>query len=223
MHNMADRLLQPTGLTVDYLCVIQPQERIWGAESLNSLQLDINGIPGDRHYGPTRVVRPYQSRELAGREVVNDRQLIIAQTSDMTTIAHKLGLPVEEIEQRGAASITRFMAEQLAINILVESPTEGELSALAVSGLVLVLGNPETAPAMKLSEYSRPCPKPLVRLLASLEALGIERPEGSMNQFLERFKQAARVERGWLGSVSATGVVEVGNAISAYTSLLPRS
>lgn len=220
---MVDRLLQPTGLTIDYLCVVEPQEKIWGIESADSLEMDLNGIPDDRHYGPTRIVRPFHSRELDGREVVNDRQLIVAQASDMVTTASNLGLPVEEIEQRSGMGIAHFMAEQLAINILVESPRDGELSATAIPGLVLVLGNdPGTSPVMKLSEYSRPCTKPLVKLLASLATLGIERPDGSMKQLLELFKRAARTERGWLGSIFAAGVVGVGDTVSAYASLLPR-
>ena len=219
---MADRLLEPTGMAIESLYIVGPERPVWGMESVPSFPVDLNGIPGDRHYGPTRTVREYQSLELDGREVANDRQLIIAQASDMAAIAHSMDLPVEEIEQRSGKSIAHFMAEQLAINILVDSPTEHELSDTAVSGLVLVLGSdPKTAPAIKLSEYSRPCPKPVVQIVASLRALGLA-PPLPIKELTPEFKRAARAGRGWLGAVFATGTAAVGETVSAYPSLLPR-
>lgn len=218
---MAERLLEQTGMVIDHLYIVGPERPVWNMESVPSVTVDSSGIPGDRHYGATRAMREYQSPELNGREVANDRQLIIAQSSDMEAIAHSMGLAVEEIEQRSGKSIARFMAEQLAVNVLVDSPTEHELNCTAVSGLVLVLGgDPKTAPAIKLSEYSRPCPKPVVQIVASLRALGLA--TAPAKELTPEFKRAARTGRGWLGAVFATGTTAVGETISIYHSLLPR-
>jgi hypothetical protein len=219
---MAERLLEPTDMIIDYLCVVGAEKPVWSVESATSVTMDLNGIPDDRHYGLTRTVRRFQSTELAGREVANDRQLIIAQASDMEGIARSMNLPVEEIEQRSGRSIGHFMAEQLAVNILVDSPTDHKLSTTAVSGLVLVLGNdPRTAPAMKLGEYSRPCNQPVTQLIASLTALGLT-PPAPTRELASSFKRVARTGRGWLGAVFAAGTTMVGEAVSSYPSLLPR-
>jgi len=219
---MAERRLASTGMVIDRLYIVGPEVPVWNVSSVSSLTMDLTGIPGDRHYGSTRVMRGYQSTELEGRKVANDRQLIIAQASDMEAIARGMDLPVADIEERSGMSIAHFMAERLAVNVLVDSPGEHELDETAVSGLVLVLGNdPKTAAAVKLSEYSRPCPKPPVQIVAALKTLGLVPPK-PIKELTPDFKRAARTGRGWLGSVFAAGTATAGERVSIYPSLLPR-
>lgn len=220
--------LHATPLSVEALYRIDAAE-IWSSEQRQRLEVDFAGIPDDRHYGPTRVLRPYESRELAGAEVINDKQLSIVDAQDMRDLAIAMRLPIQDIEDDTGQSVDRFMAGQLAANILVGSPNglfEGHrLNAIANAGRVLVFGSNEVEgqqPLIRLTEYNMPCSKPVTKLLQSLEELGVRPPFDSAKTRVQ-FGEAALRRRGWVGSVYSPGVLAVGQAISAFDPLSPPS
>ena len=206
-------------MIVDSLCVVGPGS-VWSTEVYDSFELERDGIPGDRHFGPTRTVRRYQSAEFAGREIPNDRQLSVVDAGDMVAIADELALPIQDIEERSGFGVDRFMAAQLAANIMVRASGNRDLNAVATSGDVLVFGEPDGgAPSMRVTEYNKPCNQPVTNLVNSLTALGIGMPL-SIDHLRGRFKEAAARRRGWVGSVYITGTVAVGHQVSVYRSLL---
>ncbi len=73
-----------------------------------SLQVDLQGIPGDRHYGFTRAAGAREKWYSAGTQIRSGRQLTIVAREDLEAIAIAMKLPIVEPEWIGA-------------NILIES------------------------------------------------------------------------------------------------------
>ncbi len=220
------RLLGPTDMRVDNLAIIGAERPDWSIEHVTVLPIDRHGIPGDGHYGRFRTMREYQSVELAGFKVPNDRQVSIVDASDMEAIAHDIGLPTDAIEERAGLTVAEFMAGQFGANIALRSSNEGGLRAIARPGVQLVfsnpaqpLGQPLTQPTVvRLTEYARPCPKPANRLLHSLAQLGLQAPQPP-REFWPVVKEAANARRGWVGSVVIPGTIIVGESVAVYNPL----
>ncbi len=212
--------LEATPLSVAGLSVIS-QGETWEAEQRGLVRLEPLGIPEDRHYGATRVVRPYESAELSGLEVANDRQISIVDAEDMRVIAEGLELPADAIQEMTDVPIEQFLAGQLAANILLRSaPGEGALSEVAEPGNILVFTNSEdeATAAVRLSEYNPPCIKPMRKLFATLEALGLS-SDLTTAELGKRFKEAGHNRRGWVGSVYSPGNIALGQGVSLYKPL----
>ncbi len=196
---------EATNVTVGALHVID-SERIWNATPVSGLTLDFNGVPGDRHYGRTRRLKPYESPDLAGLVVANDRQVSVVETDDVLAIAEYLGLSLADISEAAGMSIEEFMAGQLAANILLQSGGRS-LRPAAQLGSVLVFGehakdNP--APSVKIAGYNPTCNKPVKKLSNSLDGFGISH---SFAELSARFKTVAEARRGWVGSVYSPGSI----------------
>lgn len=221
------RPLVPTSMTVDYLAVYG-QGKYWSIDSRPEISIDFNGVPGDRHYGPTRNLRRYQAADhngaavLAGREVPNDRSISIVEVAGMRAIAHGMGLPVEIIELVSGVPIAHFMADQLGANILVEAGSaDSGLHSTAVSGAVYVFGGDyATAAAVRLTEYNYPCNQPATQMHRALLELGLRAEAiGPVEELREAFMAEAAQERGWVGMPFCAGTIAVGQELSIYPTL----
>lgn len=218
---MADRReLEPTDMTIDYLGIVGHERPVWDYESRGWMIVDPDGIPGDRHFGATRIVRPYQSADLAGREVSNDRQVSIVDYDDMGAIALGLGLPIDQIESRTRDPVEHFIARALGANIVVHSPGRRNLGSVAAAGNVLLFGDkPRKGVAIKITEYNKPCNQPVTQMVAALEALGLEAPM-PLEELRQTFKhRAAARRRGWVAGVYGEGEVIPGQSVSVYRTL----
>ena len=203
---------EATDLTVGALHIID-QDRIWHSNPVDSTPVDPNGIPDDRHYGATRKLRPYESPELAGLVVANDRQLSVVEAEDMLVIADGLGLPIDRLAAALDISVEQFMAGQLAANVLLSSGSGQKLGSKAQIGSVLVFGDRSSGEpaAVKLTGYNPPCNKPMKKLATSLDKLGILH---SFPELSARFKTLAEARRGWVASVYAPGTLATGQTVS---------
>ena len=68
---------------------------------LTAVKLTTEGIEGDRHFGATRVIPGYESKDLTGSQVLtgtvvnNDKPLSFVSEADMQAIAEGLELPLD--------------------------------------------------------------------------------------------------------------------------------
>jgi hypothetical protein len=203
-----------TGLQVAALNIVGP-ERIWTTTPLDVVSVDLDGIPGDRHYGRTRKLHKYESPELAGLEVANDRQLSIVDARDMLTIADALELPAARVADATGLPLEEFLARSLAANILVRPSSSHALNDVARVGGVLIFGDhveDGQVASVKVGGYNPPCNKPVRNIAAALSELGIPFSPHDANP---RFSEAAAEIRGWVGSVYSVGPLAVGQTISA--------
>lgn len=219
MASLSRHSYETTDLAVEGLFIVGPGE-LWTPEYNTSVVLDHNGMPGDKHSGPTRTIKTFESPDLAGLEVINDRQLSIVDSQDMHVIADGLELPADDIEEATLLPVEQFLAGQLAANILLRSSVGDNLNSVAAPGTVLVFGRGEEASSasIRLTEYNPPCSKPMRKLSETLTALGIE-SRLSTPELSERFKEVARARRGWLGSVYSVGKLARGQSVSVYKTL----
>lgn len=207
-----------TGLQVAALNTVGP-EKIWTTTALESVSIDLDGIPGDRHYGRTRKLRKYESPDLVGLEVANDRQLSIVDARDMLTIGDALELPEARITDITGLPLEEFLARSLAANILVRSSYSHSLNDIARVGGVLVFGDyteGKEAASIKVSGYNPPCNKPVRNIAAAMDELGIPFSPHDANP---RFSEAAAGIRGWVGSVYSVGPLAIGQTIAAMVPL----
>ncbi len=215
--------LATTGIQISALYTIGEQT-LWEAVPSEKLQLDSDGIPSDRHHGAMRTMQRYESVHLAGRSIANDKQVSIVDSSDMRVIVEQLDLPVDALCERTSSGIAEFMAEQLAANVLVSS-TDVSLNDAAAIGVILGFGSAEEeiSAAIRLTEYNKPCKKPVTRMLNSLSTLGLE-PDGDVSSFRERFMSASVDRRGWVASVYMPGTIAVGDVAFLHRpTLLPEA
>ena len=76
-------------------------------QEVPSINVEIGGIPGDRHYG---ILRPADSRQkiyLRGTMIANRRQISIVSYEDCQRIAEHMGLPSIKPEWLGANIMVR--------------------------------------------------------------------------------------------------------------------
>lgn len=207
--------LEYAGLEVSALYVIG-SEKIWTAQPYDEITLDWAGIPGDRHFGMTRIMQPYESEQLSKLKIANDKQLSVVSEIDMREVAEELDLPIDTIEERAEKPIVNFMAEQFAANLLVVE-TDNTLNDIAGVGVVATFGkNPDdVSSAMRITEYNEPCKKPLINLLSSLGKIGLVLP-GEFDEQKERFKKASASRRGWVGSVYKAGRIATGHLLFTH-------
>lgn len=206
--------LQATGIEVSGLYIVG-DGAIWEAEPRSSLDIDFDGIAGDRHAELTRVMQPYESEQMRKLVVANDKHVSLVSGEDMVEIATGMDLDISKVEERSELSIEHFVAKALAANILVS----GEyLNNIALPGLILAFcSDPgEVKSAVRVTEYNAPCQKPLTNMLASLRSLDLSLGGDFVSQ-KERFKEVAAARRGWVGSVYIAGSIEIGDRIYTHT------
>ena len=207
--------LKHTGLEVSALYVIGTGN-IWSVEPHDEILLDWTGVQGDRHWGMTRQMQSYESEQLGKLIVANDKQLSLVSETDMREVAEALDLRIDLVEERAETQITKFMAEQMAANLLVVE-TSSTLNDIAGNGVVITFGDNtnDVSSAMRLTEYNEPCKKPFINLLTSLGKIGLVLP-GEFDEQKERFKIVSADRRGWVGSVYRAGRIATGQLLFTH-------
>ncbi len=210
---MPDTLL-PADLTVDAIYRIGYEQPVWSTEALEKITFQNIGIKDDRHSGLFRTVRRYESKERAGLQVANDRQISLVTSREMAEIAEDLDLPVDIIEERSETTIEKFMACQLAANLLLKG--EGILNDIAEPDALFVMRNDQgVGPEVRLTAYNPPCKKPVVKLVHSLGTMGIAL-DRDFDTLKTQFKTAADSRRGWVGYVYSPGTLFLGTNVAVH-------
>ena len=88
---------------VGLLCTPDPKH--FYTESVESLVLDFGGIPGDRHYGLTRLSGGREKHFPRGTQINNRRQLSLVSAEELQPLAERLGVA----GQMGANILLRGM------------------------------------------------------------------------------------------------------------------
>ncbi len=92
-----------TEITAKVLAVFAtPQTRHFCTEPVAVLNVDLQGIPGDRHYGFTRPAGAREKWYPAGTEIRSGRQITIVSTEELAGIATAMNLPEIKPEWLGA-------------------------------------------------------------------------------------------------------------------------
>lgn len=158
----------------------------------------------DRHYGRTRIARPYQlPGDWAKREVRNERQVSVATLDDLKQIADELEL-TEAIAAK-TSDFSKFMAKVLAVNIVIDGP---DLNRYLGPGTKLMIGEPVRGAIIEVSEAHLPCSKPPTAIARELPGLDFDALKSG-------FKAVAAERRGYMASVYLEGMVRVEDTISA--------
>lgn len=182
------------------------------------LDLDFKGVSLsgddlDRHHGSTRVVRNYQvGKKWAGRLVRNERQVSLATREDLLLIAEDLFIIQKIIELIGDDDIVRFMAECLAVNVVIHG---ANIAPYLGPGTKLFIGEPETGAIVDISEAHLPCKKPATALASRLEL--------PIDDIKAGFKAAAAERRGYMASVYSPGRIALGDTIDCQLAIDHRS
>lgn len=180
-------------------------QEAWGAESLNDVDLEFEGILGDRHYGLTRVVPWYENEALARSVVFNDKSISIVSAQDMKAVAEGLNLAISMIEERAELNIAHFMTQVFAANALLNTRGPSLNNTLTAGALVAFADAfsshfSDQKTVIKATEYNNPCKKPFSKLLEALRQIGL-RPEEESAVLYDKYKEVARYRRmGWFGS-----------------------
>jgi MOSC domain-containing protein YiiM len=154
-----------------------------------SLHVDLQGIPGDRHYGFTRPAGAREKWYPAGTPIRSGRQITIVCADDLARVARAMEIPVIEPGWIGA-------------NLVVQGLRD--LSALAW-GARLVSGAFEGSGAVLVNEgYNAPC-----RHAGAV--IAAQHPE--RNGLDRLFVKAARGLRGLVASVERAGPIVSGPMI----------
>jgi MOSC domain-containing protein YiiM len=159
-----------------------------------ALHLTLDGIPGDRHAGPTRPAGPREPWLPKGLTLRNDRQLSALSVEDLGAIAAALGIPDAPAELVGANLLLEGIAG------LSRLPAGAHL---AIGGAWAGKGKFDGAAVLRVEAYNRPCRGPGRKLAARYG-----RPELEL-----AFPTAAKSLRGLVLSVAAPGVVRPGDAV----------
>lgn len=139
----------------------------------------------------------------------------------MRDIADDLDLPIGIIEERSAIPIARFMAEQLAANIVVGGIGR-RLNRVVESGMLLAFSNDteEIGAVLRITEYNQPCKKPSLKLRQTLGTIGLD-IGCEFDEFKQRFKKAASDKRGWVASVHSAGEINIGDRAFVHAPISP--
>ena len=165
------------------------------SEQREVLDLDWDGIPGDRHHNRIREACAREPWLTRGHPLRNDRQISALSTEEMAAIASGLDLPAVAPELLGA-------------NLIVSGI--GDFSRL-LPGTFLAIGGAwggkglfDGTAILRVEEYNRPCRGPARKLAAAHDRPDIE----------FGFVAVAKSLRGLVLSVAFPGVIRPGDAIA---------
>ncbi len=150
---------------------------------IEHLALDMGGIPGDRHYGLTRLAGAREPMYPRGTEIRNRRQISAVSAEECDRLAQQLGLDVVLPEWLGANLLIRGLPN------LTQLPTGSRLLLPGGAGLVCEGENP-------------PCRHPG----EIMQALYPDRPT-----LVKRFVKVAQKQRGIVCSVERPGAIVRGD------------
>ena len=164
---------------------------------VHCLEVDFGGIPGDRHYGLTRITGKRDKKEYPiGSEVKNHRQLSLLDSKELEHISSGLGL-------EGKIDV---LPELLGTNILLEHVPN--FTTLPRYSKIRVISNRPKNPSIILYGENLPCINPGIK---------IEEYYGNISK--SRFPRAAHKLRGQTGWITARGILQNGDRviITPYT------
>jgi MOSC domain-containing protein YiiM len=162
--------------------------------SAGVLMLDLGGIPGDRHYGPTRPAGPREPWMPKGLPLRNDRQLSALSVEELALIAEAMGIAHTAPELVGANLVIAGIANFSRI-----APG----SHLAIGGAWGGKGKFDGEVILKVEAYNRPCRGPGRKLAAAHGRADLE----------FAFPKAAAALRGLVLSVMTPGTIRTGDAV----------
>lgn len=155
------------------------------------IQIELAGIPGDRHYGLLRRADARQKIYKRGTMIANRRQISIVSYEECLEIAQRMELPEIRPEWLGANMIIRGL-EQLTL-----LPAGARLLFPDGTGLICERENV-------------PCRKPAKMIESLLEQPGLA----------SKFMPAAKKRRGIVCSVEREGLIRQGDTIQIVTAHL---
>lgn len=168
-----------------------------------SLQLDLSGIPGDLHGGPTRRSGAREPWLPRGTVIRNDRQLSALAVDELAMVASDLG-------------IAELRPEWIGANLLVDGlPSFSEIapgSRLAIGGAWGGKGRFDGSAVLRVEGYNKPCRQSGRALAAALGRTELE----------FGFVRAAATLRGLVLSVDLAGTVMPGDAVVVIPPAVPR-
>jgi hypothetical protein len=204
------------------------KERIWQAEPLAAVELTREGIEGDRHFGATRVISGYESKDITGGQALtgvvvnNDKPLSFVSEADMLAIAEGLELPIDAMVERMELETADLMARMFAANALLKI-LGTNLNELLAPGSLIVLDKDvpnKDSTIIRATEYNEQCKKPFSNLLAALERLGLK-PTTDFQVMYDQYKRVAEGKRGWVASVHNPGKLAIGQRGWVYSAKAP--
>lgn len=155
---------------------------------VDQVQLDLAGIPGDRHYGLTRKAGAREPMYPRGTEIRNRRQLSVVSAEECDQIAQQLGLDALLPEWLGANLLLRGLPN------LTQLPTGSRL--LLPSGVGLVCEG-ENAPCRH--------PGDIIQALYPAQA-----------GLVKRFVPIAQKRRGIVCSIECPGTINRGDDLRIW-------
>lgn len=204
------------------------KERIWRAEPLAAVELTHEGIEGDRHFGATRIIPGYESKDITGSQALtgavvnNDKPLSFVSEADMQAIAEGLELPIDALVERMELETADLMARMFAANALLKT-LGANINELLVPGSLIVLDKDspnKDSTILRATEYNEQCKKPFSNLLAALERLGLK-PATDFQVMYDQYKRVAEGKRGWVASVHKSGEFAIGQKGWVYGAKVP--
>jgi hypothetical protein len=149
------------------------------------VDLDLGGIPGDRHYGLTRKSGAREPMYPRGTQIRNRRQLSLVSAEECQQIAEKLGIESVLPEWLGANVLVQGLPD------LTQLPTGSRLLFPSGAGLVCEGEN-------------MPCKHP---------GQVIQMAHPNQPQLIRQFVRAAQHRRGIICSVERSGAIVQADAI----------
>lgn len=175
-----------------------------------------------KHNSQRRLGDFNDSVELRGRKLLNNKVVLIADSEEIEDVAKGMELPVDTITERFEAPLARFMAEVMAINVVIRPEAyDWTLRDFAQPSLKVFFSGPEDTQinsGLAVHEFSRPCKTPIMEMVARFEELGIVYDFEVLKQ---RFKQSAEKKRGWLAAPYLSGRIALGDTVLLERPLLP--
>ncbi len=158
---------------------------------VDGLDLDFNGIAGDRHAGLTRRSTAREPWYPRGTEIRNDRQLTVVSALELAEVARAMDLPVIEPGWIGA-------------NLVFDDIPE--LTSLPAGTKLLFEGGA----TVNIEAENAPC-------RAAGRSIGLHFPDREKLELL--FPRLARQKRGVVASVEKPGTVRRGEAVKVLVPL----
>lgn len=151
-------------------------------ERVSEIQVDLGGIPGDRHYGLLRAADARQHIYSRGTLIANRRQISIVSLEECHEIAQRMGLPEVRPEWLGANLLVS------GFNHLTQLPAGTRLLFPDGTGLICEGEN-------------EPCIGPGKKIEAAYDETGLR----------HKFVPAAKNRRGIVCSVEREGLIKRGD------------
>jgi hypothetical protein len=165
--------------------VLVPTGESFVTRSVEAIELDFEGVPGDRHAGWTRGADSRTPWYVRGTPIRNVRQVSIVAADELAEVARRMELP-------------EVRAEWIGANVVVDGVAR--LSRLPAGTLVFF----PSGAALRIEEMNGPC-------RTSGASIAEHFPDRSGLDLA--FPRVARGLRGVVASVDREGIIRAGDAL----------